>query len=107
MGWGEVKINYLEVEQFLVQYGIESDDIVMVRDAPAYYLETNRSAVSIPYGGIDAILAVSEQFDAYYLILEPEAAIESLKTLIENPNQNSQFIFLGTIDESNIFKIIP
>jgi hypothetical protein len=107
LGWGEVKINYLEVEQFLVQNEIKSNDIVIVRDAPAYYLETNRSAVSIPYGGTDAILAVSEQFDAYYLILEPEAAIESLQTLIEDPNQNSQFIFLGTIDEANIFKIIP
>src|SRR5688572_15790778 len=107
LGWGEVKVDYLETEQFLIQNGIESDDIVIVRDAPAYYLESNRSAISIPYGGIDAILAVSKQFDAEYLMLEPEATLPQIRSLIESPNQNSNFIFLGEVNGANIFKIIP
>lgn len=107
LGWGEININYLKVEQLLVQNGIEADDIVIVRDAPGYYLDTNRSGVSIPYGGTSAILEVSKQFGAEYLILEQEAALADLKNLIESPNRNENFIFLGEVDGANIFKVIP
>ena len=52
LGWGEGEdANYPVIEQFLVENGIKNDDIVIVRNAPGYYLETGRSAISIPYGG--------------------------------------------------------
>jgi hypothetical protein len=107
LGWGEGETNYVAVEQFLVKNGIETADIVIVWDAPLYYLDTGRSAVSIPYGGTDAILAVSKQFNAEYLILEPAATLSSLKNLLENPNENPNFIFLGEVYGANIFKINP
>ncbi|NJN79610.1 MAG: hypothetical protein HC797_03580 [Anaerolineales bacterium] len=105
LGWGEGKTNYMEVEQLLLANDIQTQDAVIVWDAPLYYLDTNRSALSIPYGGIDAILAVSEQFNANYLVLEPEAALGETKELLEHPYQNENFIFLGQIDDTHIFKI--
>lgn len=107
LGWGEGESNYPAVEQFLLRNGIEPDDVVIVRNAPGYYLETNRSAVSIPYGGEDAILAVAKQFDAGYLVLEPQAALAQIKSLMENPQTNSNFVFLGEVNGANIFKINP
>ncbi|MBL8099239.1 MAG: hypothetical protein JNK81_08655 [Anaerolineales bacterium] len=107
LGWGEGETNYVAVEQFLVKNGIETEDVVIVWDAPLYYLDTGRSAVSIPYGGTDAILAVSKQFNAEYLILEPAATLSSLKNLLESPNENPNFIFLGEVYGANIFKINP
>ena len=56
LGWSEGQENYPAVEQFLQKNGIESNDVVIVRNAPGYYLQTSRSAISIPYGGEQAIL---------------------------------------------------
>jgi hypothetical protein len=103
LGWGEGQENYPAVEQFLQKNGITSKDVVIVRNAPGYYLETNRSAISIPYGGEQAILDVSKQFDAYYLVMEPESLIEPIKKLIQNPD--SQFIYLGDVDDTRIYRI--
>ena len=107
LGWGEGETNYPDVEQFLVTNGAAADDIVIVWDAPGYYLDSGRSAVSIPYGGTQSILAVSEQFHANYMVLEPEAAINDLKILIDSPGQNIHFTYLGTVDDANIFKLNP
>jgi hypothetical protein len=103
LGWGEGQENYPAVEQFLQKNGIESKDVVIVRNAPGYYLETNRSAISIPYGGEQAILDVSKQFGANYLVMEPESLIEPIKKLIQNPD--SQFIYLGEVDDTRIYRI--
>jgi hypothetical protein len=105
LGWGEGEENYPAVEQLLVQNGIGPDDIVIVRNAPGYYLETGRSAISIPYGGENAILEVSEQFQAGYLVLEPEAALQSLQSLFQDPQGHSYFVYLGELDGTRIFKI--
>lgn len=106
IGWGEGEDkDYPVLEQVLVQNGIRDDDIVIVRNAPGYYLMTGRSAVSIPYGGEEAILAVAEQFDAYYLALEPEAALEPIQDLFQNPDGSSQFIYLGEYNDTRIYRI--
>ncbi len=107
LGWGEGEVNYPTVEQFLLTNGIQPDDVVIVRNAPGYYLETNRSAISIPYGGEDAILAVAKQFDAGYLVLEPNAALSQIKGLMEAQQVHSNFVFLGEVNGTHIFKINP
>lgn len=105
LGWGEGESNYSVVEQFLLKNGIQPEDVVIVRNAPGYYLETNRSAISIPYGGEEAILAVAKQFDAGYLALEPQAAYSQIKSLLETPQAYSNFILLGEVNGIHIFKI--
>ena len=105
LGWGEGEGEYPEIEAFLLENGIKENDIVIVRNAPGYYIETGRSAISIPYGGRDAILAVSDQFNADYLVIESKAAVSQIQDMIDNPLKRSEFIFLGEIDGTNIFKI--
>jgi hypothetical protein len=105
LGWGEGETDYVKVEEILQQNNIQPEDIVITWDAPLYYLDTNRSAVSVPYGGVEAVLAVSEQFDANYLVLEPEVALGELKDLLESPNQYENFILLGEVDDAKIFRI--
>ncbi|MBI5955096.1 MAG: hypothetical protein HY865_25855 [Chloroflexi bacterium] len=106
LGWGEGEdADYPVIEQVLVQNGIQDDDIVIVRNAPGYYLSTGRSAISIPYGGEEAIIAAAEQFDAYYLVLEPEAAIEPIKDLFQNPEGRSIFNYIGEYDGARIYKL--
>jgi hypothetical protein len=106
LGWGEGEdANYPVIEQFLVNNGIKSDDIVIVRNAPGYYLETGRSAISIPYGGEDAILKAADQFKADYLVLEPQAVLNPIKDLFQNPENSSKFIYLGELDGAHIYRL--
>ncbi|MBE0672782.1 MAG: hypothetical protein IH588_19565 [Anaerolineales bacterium] len=105
LGWGEGEAEYPVVEAFLLEQGVRSDDIVIVRNAPGYYIGTQRSAISIPYGGEEAILAVAEQFNANYLVLESQAALPQIKDLLENQQDHEDFIFLGEVDGTHIFKI--
>lgn len=105
LGWGEGEGIYPAVEEFLLENGIEENDIVIVRNAPGYYIATNRSAISIPYGGEDAILAVAKQFGANYLVLESKAALPQIKSLLENPQSHDGFIYLGEVNETRVFKI--
>ena len=106
LGWGEGEdAAYPVIEQMLVENGIENNDIVIVRNAPGYYLATGRSAISIPYGGEQAILAAANQFNAYYLVLEPEAVLDPLKDLFQNPENRNKFIYLGELDGARIYKL--
>jgi hypothetical protein len=106
LGWGEGEdAAYPVIEQFLVQNGIEDNDIVIVRNAPGYYLETGRSAISIPYGGEQAILDVADQFNAEYLVLEPEAVLDPIKDLFQNPENSNKFMYLGELDGARIYKL--
>jgi hypothetical protein len=108
LGWGEGEdANYPLIEQLLLEKGIENDDIVIVRNAPGYYLATGRSAISIPYGGEDAILQVADQFKADYLVLEPEAALDPIKDLFQNPESHNKFVYLGELDGARIYKLDP
>jgi hypothetical protein len=106
LGWGEGEdASYPVIEQFLVENGIEDSDIVIVRNAPGYYLETGRSAISIPYGGEQAILDAANQFNADYLVLEPEAVLDPIKDLFQNPEKSNKFIYLGELDGAHIYRL--
>jgi hypothetical protein len=105
LGWSEGEENYRPVEKFLQENGIEQDDIVIVRNAPGYYLETGRSALPIPYGNEQAVLAVADQFGAYYLVLETKAVLKPMKNLYDNPNGNINFVFLGELDDTKLYRI--
>ncbi|HRQ22122.1 MAG TPA: hypothetical protein PLF42_01735 [Anaerolineales bacterium] len=105
LGWGEGEAGYPAVEQFLVQNGIGPQDIVIVRNAPGYYIATGRSALAIPYSGAEAVLAVAEQFGARYFVLEQQATLPELKYLREDPEQDANFEFLGEVNDIYIFRI--
>ena len=105
LGWGEGEAEYPAAEELLLKNGIQDDDVIIVRNAPGYYIGTGRSAISIPYGGEEAILAVADQFDANYLVLESKAALSQIKDLIDNPLNQTNFILLGEINDTYIFKI--
>ncbi|MBK9604724.1 MAG: glycosyltransferase family 39 protein [Anaerolineales bacterium] len=105
LGWGEIDADYKAVDQFLVEHGIEEQDIVMARNAPGYYLNTGRSAISIPYGGETALLQAAQEFEAYYLVLEPEAVLDPIKDLFQNPDSRNKFVYLGDVDGARIYKL--
>ena len=105
LGWGETDADYPAVEQFLIDNGIKNEDTVIVRNAPGYYLQTGRSAITIPYGNQQTILEVADQFDAQYLVLEPEAVLKPLQSLFNDPQGHNKFIYIGELDGARIYKL--
>lgn len=105
-GWEREDGHYAAVERILVQHNAPGDAIVMARNPPGYNVVTGRFAIAIPNGGIPAILAVAEQFDARYLILEKGITSTDLKGLYDHPDQSSSFLYLGESDGNRIFQIL-
>jgi hypothetical protein len=107
LGWGEGEAEYPAVERYLLDSGIAANVPVIVRNPPGYYISTGRPAVVIPHGGAQAILLVAEQFDAEYLILEPEAVTPEMKHLLEPPGRNPHFLYSGEVNDIRIYRIVP
>jgi hypothetical protein len=105
LGWSEGEENYPPIEAFLQENGITQDDVVIVRNAPGYYLETGRSALPIPYGDEQTVIDVARQFDAWYLVLQEGAVLDPMKDLYDNPNGNPNFVFLGELDDAKLYRI--
>lgn len=99
LGWGEGEDKYPAVETFLRETGIADDAVVIVGNAPGYYISTGRSAISIPYGGEPAIRAVARQFRADYVLLE---AINS-----DPKARYEQFLYLGEVNGIRTYQIEP
>jgi hypothetical protein len=104
--WEREDGHYAAVESLLVQQGAPSDAIIIVRNPPGYNIVTGRPAIALPAGGIPALLAVAERYDARYLILEPAGTSEALKTIYENPYQSPKFIYLGESDGNRLYEIV-
>jgi hypothetical protein len=105
LGWSEGEENYDPIETLLQEQGIQQNDVVIVRNAPGYYLETGRSALPIPYGDEQTILDVAGQFRAHYLVLESGAVLEPIQDLFDNPDENINFIYLGELNDAKIYRI--
>ncbi len=105
-GWGEGEQDYPRVEAFLQEEGIQPGDIVMVRNPPGYYLMTGRSAIVVPYGDENSILAAATRYNARYLIIEAAGAAGPIKSVYEN-RQSRHFEFMGELDGTRIFQVKP
>jgi hypothetical protein len=106
LGWGEGESLYPKIEQALIQDGAREGERVVVRNPVGYYIASGRSAIVIPYGGEEAILAVAKQFDAHYLILEPKAILPQFKDLYEMPEGHEHFNYLSEFEGTRIYEIV-
>jgi hypothetical protein len=106
-GWGVEDQRYVQVEAFLQAQGAAPDEIVMVRNPPGYFMYSQRPAIVTPYGTADVFLAAAHRYGAKYLLLEREGALPPIKPLYENPQSDSAFTYLGTINSVRIFRIQP
>lgn len=104
-GWAQDDVIYPQVEATLIENGIDSEDVVIVRNPPGYFLSSRRSAVSLPFGDESTILAVAEKFGARYLILEKDGTFDSIQDLYDQPENNPAFHYLGEIDGARLYEI--
>ena len=104
-GWAKDDVIYPQVEEKLIENGINSGDVVIVRNPPGYFLASARPAVSLPFGDESTILAVAEKFGARYLILEKDGTFDSIQDLYDGPENNPSFHYLGEVDGARLYEI--
>jgi hypothetical protein len=104
-GWAKDDVIYPKVEEKLIESGIGSQDVVIVRNPPGYYLASRRQSISLPFGDESTILAVAKKFGAHYLILEKEGTFDIIQDLYDHPEDNPAFKYLGEVDSARLYRI--
>ena len=103
--WGQSNRRYSQLEQGLRQAGADVNEIVLVNNAPGYFVATGRSAISIPDGDLNMSLLVAERYGATILILENNHP-PGLDRIYQLPADYAGIDYLTTIDGAHIFRII-
>jgi hypothetical protein len=106
-GWNEGEYVYQKAEQLLLQDGAAAADVVVVRNPPAYFIMTGRSAIVIPDGGVSELLSAARQFGVRFLVLELPSSSSPLLGLYRSPQNYPQFTFLGEVDDAEVLRINP
>jgi len=104
-GWAKDDVIYASVEEKFRESGINSTDVVIVRNPPGYYVRTRRSAILLPLGDESTILEIAKRYNAQYLVLEKENSLKDLQDLYDDPQANPGFIYLGEAAGAHLYRI--
>ena len=104
-GWQPEEDLYLKVEQYIVEKGAGSEEVVIVRNPALYFLVSRRSAIVIPPGGPDTILAVAARYDASYFVLEPGGVLEEYQAIYNLDEIHPGLEYLGEVNDARIYAI--
>lgn len=102
--WGRSEMVYKRLELALQVHGAEPGDIVMVNNAPGYFVATGRPAISIPNGDEFTTLNVAERYAGRYLLLEDNHP-SGLRNVYQSPKDYPGMDFISTIDGTHIYQI--
>jgi hypothetical protein len=102
--WGKSEMVYKRLELALMGNGAELGEVVLVNNAPGYYIATGRPAISIPNGDVSTMLEVADRYAARYLLLEYNHP-RGLDGIYVTPRDGPGFEYVSTIDGTHIFQI--
>ena len=106
LDWDRFDRVYRAIETVLVRESARPDAAIMVVDPPAYYTANGRAAVVVPAEDTATVLALAESFGADYLVLESRfLRTPSLEHLYANPTSDPSFVYLGQVEDAQIFRI--
>ena len=94
--------NYLEIDNFLVGHGLQSEDIVMVNNPPGYAAATGRPAIVIPDGERSTLASAAERYGAAFIVLEYNHP-PGLDSLYDAPVDFGSYRYLDSFAEMIIF----
>lgn len=103
--WSVSDRAYRLAGEVLDKMGIPDSAVVMVNNPPGFYLATGRSAIVIPDGGEDELLAAARRYGAEILILDGNNP--KLDALYERATGNANFRYLDTVGSMQIYQISP
>ena len=103
--WDKGYLHYQQVEQKLNAWGALPGEIVLVNNAPGYYVANQRPALSIPYGDLGTTQNLAQRYQARYLLLEFDQ-IQGAQELYLQPKDYPGLQYLGSIAETQLYRFI-
>jgi hypothetical protein len=100
--WEQGLATYTRLEDALGKAGIEPGDVVMVNNAPGYYVANRRAALTIPNGGVETSLEVGKRYGADYLLLESNHPA-GVNELYKHPTDLPGLRYLNSFEGTHIF----
>lgn len=103
--WNERHMHYVQLEGTLGELGASPGDVVLVNNAPGYFIASGRPAISIPYGDPNTMLAVARRYRVRYLLLEFNQ-LQGEDDLYTHPNEDRLGLrYLTTLGGTRVFEI--
>jgi hypothetical protein len=102
--WDDLQRRYARAEQELISRHASKESVVLVNDAPTYYLASSRLSISIPYGDTNVLLQVAQRYGARYLLLEIDQVQGDL--LYAQPGDRPGLRYLGTVEGIRLYEIV-
>jgi hypothetical protein len=103
--WGSSYEYYGRLETELQRLGASPDDLVLVNNPPGYYLASQRQAIVIPDGDIQALLAAATRYQASYVLLEPDHP-RGLSELYKFPHDAPRLKLLWSDGQTHILQVV-
>ena len=94
---------YRAAEAALVAAGAQPGEVVMVNNAPGYFVAAGRPAISIPFGDLQSVHAAAQQYQARYLVLEV-AQIQGGVDPFETPGSQPGLEYLGAAGDLQLYR---
>ncbi len=104
LAWTSTVDHYRQVEAVLQSFGAQPEQSVLVNNPPGYYLVSGRSALVIPDGDEEMLLAAARQFQARYLVLEITNPW-MLLDLYLGQSQRPELTYLTSIGTTRLYRI--
>ncbi|MBT3188784.1 MAG: hypothetical protein HN736_01940 [Anaerolineae bacterium] len=96
---------YTSIEKILSEQSGDNAQAVIVSNPPGYFLASNRLALALPDGNIEALFDIATRYNAGYLILEPGGVTDGLMPVFDAPTAQPNLIFLDEMEGAKIFVI--
>ena len=103
IAWNRGLESYTRLEFELQNWGAGSGDIVMVNNAPGFFIATGRWAISVPDGPVSTALKVAQRYHACYLLLESNHPV-GMDALYSQPGNLHGLIYLGKVEKTRFFR---
>ena len=104
--WNQTQNGFISIEDKLIEMTNDRDGVIMVNNPPGYTLATGRPGIMIPTGGTNALLEVSERYDAQYLVLNNERT--DVIVLFQNDSRLKEYFdFMFKMVSKSVYEVKP
>lgn len=101
--WNRGYERYARLAEKLEELGSKPTDVVMVNNAPGYFVACGQAAISIPFGDLDVLRKVAWRIGARFLIIEMDQ-IQGVE-LHAYPADQPGLKYLGEFEKAQIYRI--
>jgi len=101
--WDEVERQYAAISAQMSRYGVASNDIVMVKNPPGWYLAAHNPAIVVPDGDAASVLAAANRYGAQYLVLDRDH-VSSLDAVYNGTKRPDFLHLLFTNGDFQVYK---